>query len=137
MRKDTITIFNLLNEDYTLPPESNKKDFEGFILGIEHNNEYKDLFDLDKGYISEMSPQDYLDYVSQDIFKTSPILIDKYISKDKETFERCHKIAEDMRNGNKYDIPFLDFKNRNQDGNHRAAAAYINGYKTIPVLILY
>lgn len=130
------------------------------------NSNYKENLKL-KGYtdsyISEMTPEEYL-YLSVNYCMTGAantgeapsdnmelyIKIDDMLyqaelnkinngtSNKKQSDLKSSRIyAELMENGEKFSLPFLDFKNEIQDGNHRAAAAYINGYKTIPVLILY
>ena len=114
-------------------------------------------------YISEMTPEEYLylsvNYCMTGINNTGEAPsdnIETYIKIDDMLYQaelnkinngvsnknpdelRSSRIyAEKMKNGEKFNLPFLDFKNEIQDGNHRAAAAYINGYRTIPVLILY
>ena len=176
MRRDTISIFNKLNEssysDYylenikkLLPAKTDKTEFDGFKLEISGSYSYLNDFlptnlnykeNLEsKGYvdsyIAEMTPSNYLyysvNYCTQNTMIPKANAIKNGPSDDMETFIKIDMLnkensksvnyAEKMKNGEKFSLPFLDFKNEIQDGNHRAAAAYINGYKTIPVLILY
>lgn len=114
-------------------------------------------------YIAEMTPKDYLStsvnycmtgttnageapssdietYIKIDdmLYKAELNKINAGVSnKNIDELKNSRVYAEKMKNGEKFSLPFLDFKNETQDGNHRAAAAYINGINTIPVLILY
>lgn len=82
------------------------------------------------GFITEMSPIEYLERcadlfnstVESMIFSTENHLIYKYV--------------EMMKNGAKFDLPWLDYVNRGQEGRHRAQAAFLSGIETIPVLII-
>ena len=48
--------------------------------------------------------------------------------------EQVKKYAEDMKNGDKFPIPWYNKDNDLQEGRHRALATMINGCKLIPVI---
>jgi hypothetical protein len=50
--------------------------------------------------------------------------------------ENVEKIENNMRNGVKYNIPYLNYNDNEQEGRHRVIAATNLGQKKIPVLIL-
>lgn len=121
------------------PKRATKESYEGFILDT--NTSHQDLLDLEyaksKGYhgayIAEMSPDEYMERCSKEIFK-NPIE-DTYDGMDRKS--DTNKYAEMMKSGTKFDMPYLDTLNKGQEGRHRALAAKQNGIKTIPVLYLY
>ena len=41
-----------------------------------------------------------------------------------------------MQNGSKFLMPYLNFRTENQEGRHRALAAYLAGIETIPCEII-
>ena len=107
-----------------------------------YTNEYhQDYLDLDyakeHGYngcfIASMSPDEYMDRCSKQIF-SSPI---EDVHDGMENKDNVHKYAELMKNGTKFDMPYLDILNHSQEGRHRAMAAKELGIKEIPVLYLY
>lgn len=56
----------------------------------------------------------------------------KYINKS-----NVEDIKENMRNGIKYNMPYLNYVDKQQEGRHRVAAANQLGQNKIPVLCLY
>jgi hypothetical protein len=56
----------------------------------------------------------------------------KYINKS-----NVDDIKQNMRNGAKYDMPYLNYVNKQQEGRHRVMAASQLGQNKIPVLCLY
>jgi hypothetical protein len=50
---------------------------------------------------------------------------------------KVDNIATKMKGGVKYDMPYLDYVHKRQEGRHRVAAATELGQKKIPVLLLY
>lgn len=84
-------------------------------------------------YIASMSPDEYMDRCSKQVFK-NPIE-DTY-----DGMENKHNVenyANKMKNGTKFDMPWIDLKIKGQEGRHRAMAAKMLGAKEIPVLFLY
>lgn len=150
----TKTILNALNENETyndIPKATNRTNFEGFDISKVSNGyqEYQTYLDnpglaKDKGYnevyIAEMTPQEYIDLCAKYIAKNSETDIN--ILSDEEGMHRhfakmCHDYATKMKSGNKFPLLILDPMIKEQDGRHRAVAAYINQYDKVPVLISY
>jgi hypothetical protein len=48
----------------------------------------------------------------------------------------CSKYVDDMYKGDVFPLLYLDYKKKNQEGRHRAFAAWILGIKKIPVLVI-
>ena len=124
----------------TLPRESTKDSYECFNLDTnEYHQDYLENIDYakSKGYngafIAEMSPDEYMDRCSKEIFK-DPIE-DVYDGMEKK--DNVNKYADMMKSGTKFDMPYIDTLNKNQEGRHRALAAKQLGIKSIPVLYLY
>lgn len=80
-----------------------------------------------------MTPDEYMDRCAKEIFKTP--IEDSYDGMEEK--EAVHKYAEMMKNGTKFDMPYMDVKNLQQEGRHRALAAKELGIDKIPVLYLY
>lgn len=80
----------------------------------------------------EMTPMEYLEHVSYEIFN-APLqpMIEHSISKS-----IAEKYAKEMNEGARFPIGFIDYIRKNQDGRHRALAAHLNGYDKIPVYII-
>lgn len=137
----------------TLPKETDKTSFDGFdinkIAGTDKSYQiYREIlnnpdkakeYGFTKVYIAEMSPQEYMDlcslYISHS--ETDLKILTDLNGLQRYFAQRSLEIAEKMKNGEKFALPILDFKNKEQDGRHRVAAAYINNYNTIPCLICY
>ena len=156
MRRDTINMINILNEhNYediknVLPPETSRRNFEIFNTDLSYPSVYsyyKDYLNSEtdlkrdgytKAYIAEMSPEEYINfsfnYCSEDGAPASNI--EEYLRNEDER-NKLNRAREFMSKPNaNVNMPFLDFKNELQDGNHRAAVAYEMNIETIPVLIL-
>lgn len=122
-----------------MPKEYKNSSNECFNLDT--NEYHQDYLDLDyakqHGYngcfIASMSPDEYMDRCSKQIF-SSPI---EDTHDGMENKDNVHKYAELMKNGTKFDMPYLDTLNHGQEGRHRAMAAKELGIKEIPVLYLY
>lgn len=77
-----------------------------------------------------MSPEEYLEGCAK-IFNTS---YDKQYSQGntKET----NTYAKNMKDGNKFPLPYLNYVNSGQEGRHRAVACMKLGISKIPVLVI-
>ena len=156
MRRDTINMINILNEhNYediknVLQPETSRRNFEIFNTDLSYPSVYsyyKNYLNSEadlkrdgytKAYITEMSPEEYINfsfnYCSEDGAPASNI--EEYLRNEDER-NKLNRAREFMSKPNaNVNMPFLDFKNELQDGNHRAAVAYEMNIETIPVLIL-
>ena len=114
-----------------------KSDYEGFRTDTTGTSFYDDILEGRKpGYRSalvEMSPREYLEKCAYEIFDNATI------ESTIRGVERKNvaKYTEMMKNGTKFDLPYLNFKNQQQEGRHRALAAYDLGIETIPVLAIF
>lgn len=115
--------------DSTKPRKSNDDSFLGFSTNMRIGQYDEDLKN-GIGYIAEMSPKEYLDRCAYDIFNTTyegvvlgaePNSILKY--------------AKEMSEGVKFDMGYLNYESKAQEGRHRAMAADLLGIDKIPVYI--
>lgn len=109
-----------------------KKDYEGFRLDKTCNSFGDEYLENGKGTIVEMSPREYLERCAYEIFPEGTM--ESTMGAVNE--ESAKKYAEQMKNGTKFDLPYLNYKDSGQEGRHRAVAAYMAGIETIPVLII-
>ena len=106
-------------------------DYEGFTT--ETDVPYiRELLDRGEAWIAEMSPKEYLERCTFEIFHDSS-LESTVAAVD---FENANKYADQMESGERFAVPYLNFRSRNQEGRHRAVAAMLNGYTKIPVVII-
>lgn len=104
------------------------KDYDGFStkMGI---TEYDKNLKEGKGFIAEMSPDEYLDRISYEIFRTTK---ERAIVCD---YSNVKEYAKMMADGVKFDMGYLDYARVEQEGRHRAMAAKLLGIEKIPVYI--
>lgn len=105
------------------------KDYMGFSLEP-HTGMVEDALEKGDAIIVEMSPKEYLQRISYDIFKASLQQTLRGVLTD-----NVQKYARQMKQGVKFDLPWIDLKNSGQEGRHRALAAILNGYDKIPVAV--
>jgi hypothetical protein len=109
--------------------KTNIPDFDAILFNQLSNlpEKYHDWY----GEIKFLSPEEYLNECArlQDTSYQDQL---KYINKS-----NVDDIKENMRNGVKYNMPYLNYVDKQQEGRHRVAAAYQLGQKKIPVLCLY
>ena len=144
-----------------LPKPTAKRNFEGFnttTCGTDMSdfipeNEYHqysiekwrpygicgndDGWNYDDAYIAEITPEEYIRLCFKYIYKQEFISMQKTLDSSVAVLsDNVYKYAEQMKNGTKFDLPYIDFRKESQEGRHRALAAWLNGYKTMPCLIL-
>ena len=102
---------------------------QGFASTTATSN-LQDALERGDAYIVHMSPKEYIHRVGFDIFNAS---LDKTVRGT--DWGNVVKYAKEMREGTRYYMPWLDYKNRGQEGRHRALAAILNGYEHIPVAV--
>lgn len=124
-----------------LPTKTNKISFKGFTTsstGMSYYDNFLNEKDLqymqdkkgETGYIAEMSPIEYLERCAN-IFNST------FESQIQATdINAIEKYAKMMDNGKQFHMPVLNYSTFTQEGRHRAQAAYLNEYDTIPVLII-
>lgn len=122
-----------------LPNKAELKEYEGFKLDTREyhqdyfeNPEYARSKGYKEVYIAEMSPDEYMERCAREIFSEVPSVMERHIPHR----EDIQRYADMMGEGIKFDMPYLDVKNRAQEGRHRALAAKERGIRKIPVLYL-
>ncbi len=111
------------------PVKTTKDTFTGFSTKMRIAQFDEDL-SKGIGYISEMSPKEYLERCSYDIFgstyESTVLGVD---------YKNVLKYAKEMSEGTKFDMGYLDYNSNKQEGRHRAMAAELLGIEKIPVYI--
>lgn len=104
--------------------------YEGF--GKQTGNGWLDeKISSGKATLVEMSPKEYMERISYDVFGHT------FQNTLNSAYEpKVQKYAKMMREGTKFDIGYIDYQRQEQEGRHRALAAYLNGYDKIPVYII-
>lgn len=110
---------------------ASQKSYEGFDKENKtHVSYYDDLIKQGKGQLVEMSPQEYMSRISYDVFGST--MERTTLGTDAEAVT---KYAKMMREGTEFHVGYINYKTKEQEGRHRALAAYLNGYEKIPVWI--
>lgn len=110
---------------------ASQKSYIGFDTDNKtHIPYYDDLIEKGKGQLVEMSPQEYMNRIAYDVFAST--MERTTMGTDTESIE---KYAKMMQEGTKFHVGYINYKTKEQEGRHRALAAYINGYEKIPVWI--
>jgi len=80
-----------------------------------------------QGSIVQMSPEEYFDRVAQ---------LQDTTYDEQFTFLDKHKVknmADEMSSGRQYDLPYINYNNKHQEGRHRVAAAQLLGCKMVNI----
>ena len=85
-----------------------------------------------RAVVMEMSPREYIEQAAYRIFKGSTV--ESTVAG--RSCSNVNKYAQQMRQGVKFETPYLNYKDSQQEGIHRALAAMLLGYKRIPVIIV-
>jgi len=120
-----------LNEDNSygfFKTVSSIPDYDKVLFG--KNNELPKKYEYWDGEIKWMTKEKYLEECSK-LQKTSYSDQLRYVIDKK-----VQRIMEEMNNGVKFDMPYLNYVENQQEGRHRVVAADNLGQKYIPVLIL-
>lgn len=110
--------------------------FEGDLESSkgEHNEKWatdtglKD-YPYDEKRIKIMSPEEYINECAALLGTTFEELVEERYADNTPTY------AIQMAEGERFNTPVIDYKNKYQDGIHRAMACMLIGEKEIPVLI--
>ena len=110
------------------------KDYDGFSTTM-RIAQYDEDLRAGKGFIAEMSPDEYLDRISYDIFNQSRERTTQVV------YENVKEYAEMMAGGTKFDMGYINYNGGRggefgQEGRHRAMAAKCLGIEKIPVYII-
>lgn len=101
--------------------------------GNEKYNKYLENIGEDV-YLTMMSPREYIDrccYIKYKDMTPKEVVMKRLTDKDKVA-----QYSNLMNNGEKFMLPVLDIKGKEQDGIHRAIASMILKDKMIPVLVI-
>lgn len=121
--------FRVLHPKRTFTPADMSKDYKYFSFKSNipsYDNDVK----LGKAKIVEMSPKEYLQRISYEVFNNS---LYRTMNVNPRTVA---KYANMMANGTKFDIGFINYKSIGQEGRHRAIAAMLLNADKIPVIIV-
>ena len=116
----------------TDPKKAETTDFVGFTTETTGVPYYDERLKDGRGYIAEMSPEEYMKRCAYEVF-TGATIESTIGGTDPDT---VHKYAEMMASGTSFDMPYLNFSAEGQEGRHRALAAYDCGIETIPVFVV-
>ena len=121
----------LQNSDGSI--SSNVKDsYKGFKIN-ESTTPYVDTaLKEGKAFVVEMSPMRYLQEIAYNIFDRATL----ESSLRGTSASSVQKYMNMMKKGVKFDTPYLNYRDQQQEGRHRAIAAYLLGYKRIPVIVM-
>jgi len=112
--------------------KASREDYVGFKKNETTTPYIDDMIKSGRADIVEMSPKTYLQEVAYNIFDQSTL----------ETTLRGTSVANinrymaQMRSGTKFDTPYLNYRDNQQEGRHRAIAAAMLGIDKIPVVIV-
>lgn len=109
-----------------------KGEYFGFKTSESTTSMIDDMIKSGKAKIVEMPPKMYLHEIAHNIFEDSTF--ERSIRGT--SVENINKYMRMMEAGVKFDTPYLNYKNKGQEGRHRAIAAYMLGVEKIPVIIV-
>jgi len=112
--------------------ESESDDYEGFTKDTTGTSFGDEFIRNGKGFIAEMSPKEYMERCAYEVFPRGTMETTLRAIDDK----LCREYAQKMKDGEKFDMPYLDYQSNGQEGRHRVVAAYMNGIEKIPVLVV-
>lgn len=122
------------NIHFQPPADASSDDYEGFTTKTTGTSAYDDYINGERngGRIAEMPPSEYLQRCAYQVFEDATI--ESTLAAIDES--NVKKYAYMMKNGTKFDMPYLNFMSGQQEGRHRAAAAMQAGIEKIPVLVV-
>lgn len=112
--------------------EPTQSSYQGFKLNESTTGRVDDALKTGQAKVVEMSPKEYIERANYEIFRQYTVAQNI----GGRSANRVNEYAEMMRQGVKFDTPYLDYENEGQEGIHRALAAIQNGYERIPVIIV-
>ena len=103
------------------------KDYTGFATRTKSGYDH----DLEQGigFIAEMSPKEYLQRITYDVFDSTWSRVVSGVD-----IKNINKYMSMMKSGVKFDMPSI-IEGKTQEGRHRAMAAYLLGIEKIPVYV--
>ena len=117
------------------PAKDSYKYFKRDDTGVK---DYNDLIKSGKAKVVEMSPREYLQRISYHIFGPrydyTTLLENQFrIAQHDQSLK---DILKAMKSGTKMYTPYLNYREKEQEGRHRAVAAMLMGMDRIPVVIV-
>lgn len=112
-------------------PATKESDYKGFQFdtGISHYNELRD-----KGAkIVEMTPKQYLQECAYHIFDST---YENQVLVGMADTKVLNDLMKKIQGGTKMYLPYLNYKDGQQEGRHRAMAAMLLGIDKIPVMVV-
>ena len=116
----------------TEPTKAQSSEYEGFTLETTGVSDADDYIDSPLATLCEMSPKEYIERCAYDIFEGATI--ESTIKGAEE--DNVRKYTAKMKSGDRFPLPYLNYKSKGQEGRHRALAAYNLGIEKIPVLVI-
>lgn len=109
-----------------------KNEYPGFKVNESTTPYIDQLLKDGKAQIVEMSPQMYLHEIAHNIFDRGTL----ETSLRGTDVKNINKYMQMMKDGTKFDTPYLNYRDKEQEGRHRAIAAMMLGVERIPVIII-
>lgn len=107
--------------------------YPGFRTAETNVPHYDDLIKKGKVEIVEMTPEQYIHECAHYIFTNSTM---EKVTRGRVGDSETEEYAKMMREGTKFYTPYLNYADEQQEGLHRAVAAYMNGIEKIPVIVV-
>lgn len=129
---------NIQKEIYTTTVDDDRiskqsqTDYVGFKTAETSTPYIDEMIKDGRAKVVEMSPEKYMREVSYNIFDRSTM---ENVLRGTNT-ENVNKYMQQMREGTKFDTPYLNYRDSQQEGRHRAIAAAMLGIKKIPVVVV-
>jgi len=117
-------------EDKIKPAD--KEDYFGFKKAETTTPYIDDLLAKGQAQVVAMPPKTYIEQSAYRIFNNASV--EKVIRG--RNAKEVAKYMTMMEQGTKFDTPYLNYRDSQQEGLHRAIAAYMLGIKEIPVIIV-
>ena len=109
-----------------------KDSYKGFKVGESTTSYVDDALKSGNAFVVEMSPKEYLQECAYNIFNNSTL--ERTVRGT--SANSVTRYMNMMKKGIKFDTPYLNYRDKEQEGRHRAIAAYLLGYKKIPVIVM-
>lgn len=109
-----------------------KSEYPGFKVNESTTTPVDEALKSGKAIVVEMSPETYLHEVAHNIFPEDTI----ESTLRGTSVKNINKYMQMMKDGTKFDTPYLNYRTKGQEGRHRAIAAMMLGIKRIPVIVV-
>lgn len=113
--------------------QATKNDYFGFETSRTTVNSVDTMLKNGQAFVVQMPPKSYIEQAAYNIFGNS---IENIVSGRAADPEAISDFMLMMRQGIKFHTPYLNYESGNQEGLHRAIAAYLLGLNEMPVVII-